>query len=215
MYYITGRYKVFGDALQLYGDVMYSNTKQDNALAPSPFSIALGGYSNPNLFIPNIDPRTGQPFGPLNGTVPGLAPVNGGFGNFSIAAQQSIIQNSPFNPFPGRQGFNPVTGAYTNPLGSLTALSYRTIQELGNRRTFFDHDYYRYVTGVNGDFDFKDNAFISRFGYDSGFVYERFDEQRIYSGDATRGGIYNEIIAGNFDPFIGETAPVAGIAPIY
>ena len=39
-YYVTGRYKVFGDGLQLYGDIMYAKTKQDNGLAGSPFSSA-------------------------------------------------------------------------------------------------------------------------------------------------------------------------------
>jgi iron complex outermembrane receptor protein len=39
MYYITGRYKIFGDGLQLYGDIMYSKVKQDNGLAGAPFSI--------------------------------------------------------------------------------------------------------------------------------------------------------------------------------
>ena len=37
MYYVTGRYKIFGDGLQLYGDIMYSHTKQDNGLAGAPF----------------------------------------------------------------------------------------------------------------------------------------------------------------------------------
>ena len=39
MEYISGRYKVFGDALQIYGDMMYSHYRQDNALAGSPFFI--------------------------------------------------------------------------------------------------------------------------------------------------------------------------------
>jgi outer membrane receptor protein involved in Fe transport len=222
MYYVTGRYKIFGEGLQLYGDVMYSKAKQDNGLAPSPFTIILDSYGNPNLFVPLMDPRTGQPFGYLTPPTVRNPTTLAEFTKFSNAAQRAIIQNSPFNPFPGRQTFTPspvpgtpLGGNYVSPTGTLTSLSYRTIQELGNRRSFFDHDYYRYVAGVNGDFNFHDSGFISRLSYDSGFVYERFDEQRTDSGDATRGGIYREIIAGNFNPFIGQFAPVTGVAPIY
>ena len=38
MYFVTGRYKIFGEGLQLYGDIMYSKTKQDNGLAGAPFA---------------------------------------------------------------------------------------------------------------------------------------------------------------------------------
>jgi iron complex outermembrane recepter protein len=39
MEYVSGRYNVFGDALQVYGDMMYSHYRQDNGLAGSPFPI--------------------------------------------------------------------------------------------------------------------------------------------------------------------------------
>jgi iron complex outermembrane receptor protein len=169
MYYVTGRYKIFGEGLQLYGDVMYSHTKQDNALAGAPFTLST-----------------------LNGA-----------GTRGLAEARASI----FNPFGN----------------SLASVRYRTEQELGNRRSFFDHDYQRYVVGLNGDFNFKDNAFISRFGYDTGFVYEHFQEQRIDSGDATRSAINNNIApvgfsatsTGLFDPFIGQAAPTIGNAPTY
>jgi iron complex outermembrane receptor protein len=151
-YFVTGRYKIFGEGLQLYGDIMYSNVKQDNGLAGSPFAVA-----------------------------------------------GADAQASPFNPF----GQN------------LSNVRYRTVTELGLRRSFFDHDYYRYTAGINGDFTIKDNGFISRFGYDSGFVYERYDEQRIDAGDAQFTPLAAEIAAGNFDPFIGQAAPTAGTAPTY
>ncbi len=151
-YYVTGRYKVFGDALQLYGDVMYSKTKQDNGLAASPFALPA-----------------------------------------------SVAQSSQFNPF----------GT------DVTQVRYRLVNELGLRKSFFDSDYYRYTAGVNGDFNFKDNGFISRFGYDSGFVYERYDNLRIDAGDAQFTPLAAEIAAGNFDPFIGQAAATAGVAPIY
>src|SRR5205807_1550835 len=68
-------------------------------------------------------------------------------------------------------------------------------------------------------------------GYDTGFVYERFDELRVDSGDATRTKI-KQAIAGTltradgspldptgtpifFNPFIGQNAPVIGFAPTY
>src|SRR3954462_8378768 len=108
MYMVTGRYKIFGDGLQIYGDIMYSKVKQDNGLAGAPFTL-----SNANT-------------------------------------RRSEARASVFNPF----GNN------------LNSVSYRLEQELTNRRSFFDKDYYRYVVGINGDFNFPNNDFISRFGYD-------------------------------------------------
>ena len=157
-YYVTANYKVFGDGLQLYGDILYSHLTQDNGLAAAPFAIT-------NAFN-------------------GLTEVNA----------------SPFNPFPD---------------GSVTQLRYRLANDLGPRRSFFDKDAWRYVAAVKGDFNFTDNSFISHFGYDSGFVYERFNEVETDSGDATRTGIIAAIASGQFDPFIGQTAPTSGIAPIY
>jgi outer membrane receptor protein involved in Fe transport len=149
MYFVTGRYKIFGDGLQIYGDIMYSKTKQDNGLAASPFAVSGA--------------------------------------------------NSPYN----------AQGAFLNNV------RYRTVQELGLRKSFFDHDYHRYVVGFNGDFNFKDNGFISRFGYDTGFVYEQFQEQRIDAGDAQFTPLDAEIAAGNFNPFIGQSAPITGTAVTY
>src|SRR3954464_1585313 len=40
MYMVTGRYKIFGDGLQIYGDIMYSKVKQDNGLAGAPFTLS-------------------------------------------------------------------------------------------------------------------------------------------------------------------------------
>ena len=167
MYYVTGRYKVFGEYLQLYGDIMYSKVKQDNGLAGAPFAITS------------------------------LNPTGAGSGLIEARASQ-------FNPFGN----------------DLTSVRYRLEQELGPRRSFFDKDFYRYTAGVNGNFNIKDNGFISQFGYDAGYVYERFDELRIDSGDATRTGIRGAI-AGTlvpgvfFNPFIGQNAPPIGFAPTY
>jgi iron complex outermembrane receptor protein len=177
MYVVTGRYKVFGEGLQLYGDIMYSKVKQDNGLAGAPgtFNSALNGLNE--------------------------------------------VRQSSFNPF----GNN------------LTSVGYRFQQEIRNRRDFFDKDYYRYVAGIQGDFNIKDNGFISHFGYDSGFVYERLNYQRVDSGDARR-SYARALIApavgfvpnpaspipgiplanrGSFNPFIGIAAPITGTAPIY
>src|SRR4051812_49932610 len=93
MYFVTGRYKIFGDGLQLYGDIMYAKTKQDNGLAAAPFTLS-------NAF------------------------------NGRTEARASI-----FNPF----GNN------------LNSVAYRTVSELGLRRSFYDRDYHRYVAGINGD----------------------------------------------------------------
>ena len=183
-YFVTARYKVFDDALQMYGDVLYAKTKQDNGLAPAPFTIPAASYQNGALGIFNGRDATGR--------------LNGSLDN-SNAAQLAIIRNSPFNPF----GNN------------LTQLRYRLVEELNNRRTFYDYDFYRYVAGVKGNFSFTGNNFLSYLGYDAGAVYERADYLRVDSGDATRGGIYSEIISGAFNPFIGQNAPVAGTVPTY
>jgi iron complex outermembrane receptor protein len=153
MTYVTGRYKVFGDALQVYGDMLYTHERQKNSLAGSPFF--LGG------------------------------------------AEADL---SPFNPFGD---------------GEVLLLQYRLQQELGNRLSTFDKDYWRWVIAVKGDIDFAGNDWISHLGYDSGFVYERFEEQEIDAGDATFSGIVNQIAAGVFNPFIGQNAPPVGVAPIY
>ena len=107
---------------------------------------------------------------------------------------------------------------FTPAGATLTSVRYRLQKELGGRRSFFDSDYQRYVAGVNGDFNIKDNAFISRFGYDAGFVYEDYQQQRIDTGDARRSlirqGIAGTLIPGVFfNPFIGQNAPLTGFAP--
>ncbi len=160
--YVTGRYKIFGDALQVYGDMLYTKRKQDNGLAPSPFAFNT---------------------------------VANGLGD---------AQNSPFNPFGN----------------ALTIVSYRTVQEAGLRRSFFDYDYYRWTVGLNGNFTFTGNGFISYLGYDTGMVYERGDYKRVDSGDMTRGGVRAGLRGDGpsgafFNPFIGLSAPVSGQAPTY
>ena len=92
------------------------------------------------------------------------------------------------------------------------------MQELGNRRSFFDFDFYRYVIGINGSFNIKDNDFINQLGYDTGFLYERQDNIQTDSGDAKRSVIVDAIdgidLDGDgveetfFNPFIGQSAPV-------
>jgi hypothetical protein len=64
---------------------------------------------------------------------------------------------------PGR--WTPTADNATTQLRSISIVS---VQELGNRRSFYDFEYYRYIVGFNGNFDIKDNQFISNFGYDTG-----------------------------------------------
>jgi hypothetical protein len=170
--YASGRYKIFGEGLQVYGDVFYGHSKQDNGLAPAPFNLGL-----------------------------------------------AVVNRSPFNPFfTGPVGGLPTA---TNTDDQLRSVSYRLVQELGNRRSFYDFEYYRYVVGFNGTFDIKDNQFISNFGYDTGIVYENTDQIRTDSGDAQRPIIEDGVngLNGNtgpyFNPFIGQFAPTVGVAPTY
>ena len=157
MEYISGRYKVFGDGLQVYGDMMYSHYRQDNGLAGSPFFIA--------------------PF--TNGLPEARA--------------------SMFNPFGDR----------------LEMVLYRLQQALGNRLITFDKDWWRWGIGAKGDLNFVGNAFIDRLGYDVGITYERFDDTEIDAGDAMRSKMVEQIALGRFNPFIGQNAPLIGVAPTY
>jgi len=168
--YVSGRYKVFGDALQVYGDMLYTHYRQSNALAGAPFN-------------------TGR----------------------------AAARSSPYNPF-GIDNTEFFPDGTPNPnfgQNALTNVSYRLQQELGNRTNVFDKDLWRWVIGANGEFTFADNAFISRMGYDTGIVYERFDVVNTLGGDAQFTPLAEEIAAGNFNPFIGQNAPTSGVAPIY
>ncbi len=106
-------------------------------------------------------------------------------GNGVMEGDLPLVQQSQFNPF----GNN------------VTEIRYRLQQDLGNRRSFFEKDAWHYIGGIKGDFNFTDNAFISHFGYDTGFVYDRFDEEEIDSGDATESGIDQEISGWQFQYF--------------
>ena len=175
-YFVTGRYKIFGEGLQLYGDFIHSKQKQDNGLAASPFNLGA-----------------------------------------------AVSNRSPFNPF----FTGPVGGAptATNADDQLRSVSYRLVQELGNRRSFYNFDNYRYVIGLNGNFNIKDNDFINQLGYDTGLLYERTDLIRTDSGDAQRPVIEDGVdgidLDGDgvndtfFNPFIGQSAPTVGVAPTY
>ncbi|MBA3881597.1 MAG: TonB-dependent receptor [Chthoniobacterales bacterium] len=162
--YVTGRYKIFGEGLQVYGDMLYSKRKQENRIAPSPFILFAG------------PPRAIGINSPLAGGI-----------------------RSPFNPFGD----------------DLSNVRYRTIRELGTRLSFFDYDYFRYTVGLNGNFTFTGNNFISYLGYDAGLVYDRGDFREVNENDAVTSLLVNEINAGNFNPFIGIQAPLAGLAPTF
>lgn len=157
MEYLSGRYKIFGDRLQVYGDMMYSHYRQDNALAGSPFIIA-----------------------PFTNGLP--------------EARASI-----FNPFGDR----------------LEWVLYRLQQALGNRLTTFDKDWWRWGIGAKGDLNFVGNPFVGRLGYDAGITYERFDDTETDAGDAVSSKIVEQIVLGRFNPFIGQNAPLIGVAPTY
>jgi iron complex outermembrane receptor protein len=55
MEYISGRYKIFGDALKVYGDMLYSHYRQDNALAGAPifFNPFANGFPEAQASIFN------------------------------------------------------------------------------------------------------------------------------------------------------------------
>ena len=72
-YFVTGNYKVFGDGLQIYGDLLYAKTKQDNGLAPAPFIIPEARYQNAALGIFNGRDATGRLNGSLDNSEDGSA----------------------------------------------------------------------------------------------------------------------------------------------
>ncbi|MBS0657083.1 MAG: TonB-dependent receptor [Verrucomicrobia bacterium] len=185
--YVTASYNVFGKAMVAYADMLYAKTKQDNGLAPAPFTLNAGTRR-----FNNGDGPTGFVTNPRDG-----------------------VELSPFNPF---GIFNSPTAAVNpgpSPSRQLTAVQYRLVDELGNRRSFFDSDTWRYTFGLKGEFVFKNNPFIDFLNYDGGMVYERSDNLRIDRGDAQRSLIVAALAAGQFNPFRGLGSPVAGTAPVY
>ena len=166
-YYIASRYKVFGEGLQLYGDMMYAKTKQDNGLAGAPFGI--------NIATANA---------------------------------------SPYNPFIGTSNDDPAVSA-TYSDNQLRSVLYRVHRETGLRSSYFDYDYWRYTFGVNGDFNAKDNQFVSNWGYDAGYIFHRTDQLRIDRGDLQATPLFAEIAAGNFNPFVGTSGALSGTINTY
>lgn len=164
--YVTGSYNIFGKAMTVYADMLYAKTKQDNGLAPAPFTLT----------------------------------------------RADNVHLSPFNPFGNFA--SPSAGGPT-PSRNLTQVQYRLVDELANRRSFFDSDNWRYTFGLKGEFVFKNNPFIDFLNYDGGMVYERSDNLRVDRGDAQRSIIVAEMAAGRFNPFRGLGSPVAGTAPIF
>ncbi|MGI8891097.1 MAG: TonB-dependent receptor domain-containing protein [Chthoniobacterales bacterium] len=145
---------------------------------------------------------------------------------YSHLTQDNGLAPAPFTISNPNNGLTEVQASIFNPFGNATQqVRYRLVNDLGSRRSFFDKDATRYSGGLKGDFNFTGNAFISHFGYDTGFVYDRFNEVETDSGDATRTGILNGITGidttgdGNpdlfFNPFIGQNAPVRGTAPTF
>ena len=140
MNYVTGRYKVFGDALQVYGDMMYTHERQNNALAGAPF-------------------------------------------NTGADAQQS-----PFNPFPVDDREFLADGVTPNDnfgRSIVTNVSYRLQQELGNRLSTFDKDYWRWVVAVKGDLDFAGNDWISHLVMTAALFMSATRRKKSTAGDAT------------------------------
>ncbi|HSH40276.1 MAG TPA: TonB-dependent receptor [Chthoniobacterales bacterium] len=83
------------------------------------------------------------------------------------------------------------------------------------RQSFFDYDFYHYIAGFNGNFTFTGNNFVSFLGYDTGLVYDRGDRLEVNTGDFRRTPLQAEVAAGNFNPFRGINAPIAGTATTF
>lgn len=121
-----------------------------------------------------------------------LAPSPGAFG-------AGIVRLSPFDPFVGQ-----VEATEDNPTGTTLGTTRYRLLELGPRRNTFDHRYYHFVGGVKG-------TFLKNFNYDFAFVHDEDKTVQTLSGDAQYSLLTNEIIAGNFNPFIGVNAPKTGV----
>src|SRR5947209_17890797 len=104
--------------MQIYGDILYAKTKQDNGAAPSPFSIT------------------------------------------NTANGRNTARASIFNPFGNRP----------------QNVRYRTVQELGLRRSLYDRDSWRYTAVLDADFDLQANTTRIPFGSDTGLFYARLDQ---------------------------------------
>ncbi|MEP6821347.1 MAG: TonB-dependent receptor [Chthoniobacterales bacterium] len=143
---------------------------------------------------------------------------------YSHLTQDNGLAPPPFSLTNRFNGLREAQMSIFNPFGdALQSVAYRLVNELGSRRSFFDKDATRYSGGLKGDFNFTGNSFISHFGYDTGFVYDRFNEVETDTGDAQRSGIVAGI-AGipqavgptlYFNPLIGVNAAPRGTAPTY
>ncbi len=233
-YYGAFDYKLLGDnRAVIYGAAYYSNTRQDNGLAPAPFSLTSGSVRPLGGVFPLVAVRD------ANGVV--IVPSAAGTGGDGVNL-------SPFNPFPTN-----ITTPLTSPSNAaasntirpqLTRVRYRLVQESGNRRSGYDHKFYRFEAGLKGDFTFKGNSVLGSFNYDFGAVYEEDKLVRTDTGDAKRSGIVAQILppgalseailtrqatangfsagqlaeaialnrqfGGTFNPFIGTGAPSTG-----
>ncbi len=223
-YYGAFNYKPFADKrMEIYGDMIYSNTRQDNGLAPSPFSLSVGNV---------------LPVGPL-------------FLAGSAGTAGDGVNLSPFNPFPtnvatptAQLPFAPGSTTTRVARNLLTSVPYRLVAESGNRRSGFDHKFYRYEGGVKGEFTLKGSPVVGLLTYDFGTLYEEDKQVRTDGGDASRSAIVaqtlppgalseailrrqytgarldralalNRQFGGTFNPFRGENAPSIGTATTY
>ena len=155
MYYVTGRYKIFGEGLQLYGDIMYSHTKQDNALAGAPFAVAGT--------VAETDPGTVSLRRMLRPSV-------------RLAPSDNAV--SP-----------PATGTGQPQIFLRQRLSIATSSEL-------------MVTSTSRITASSAALAMTRASFTRACKYPRID-----SGDAQFTPLFAEIVAGNFNPYIGQNAP--------
>jgi outer membrane receptor protein involved in Fe transport len=194
-YYTTGRLKIFDDMLQMYGDVLYTKSKQNNGLAAAPFALGAGfsdRYNNPaepafsgsndvslSPFNPFLDPDKAAGPGVALSTDNQLRQIR--YRLVNDLGPRRTLYDADYQRFTlGFDGqFNMTNNQFVSNWGYDTALVYGTYQNI------------RVDSG-----DAKQSTIIDA----------------IVNGvDANGDGVVDYY----FNPFIGQNAPVTGTANTY
>ena len=214
-YYGAFQYKPFADGrLVFYGDALAAETRQDNGLAPSPFTLTTGVFPAP---VPQTTPAT-----PAGGAAALQSSPFNAFGNTLSNVRYRFVDelnnrrtgyDTKFYRFTaGLRGDIPIKGnnfisAFNYDFGVVYDESKQVRTDNGDaRRSLIIAQYLpaNYIAPVNPA---NPNA-------------PRATAASILSGLTSGANLANAIalnqqFGGTFDPFLGINAPKSGTAPIY
>ncbi|OAI42848.1 hypothetical protein AYO41_03435 [Verrucomicrobia bacterium SCGC AG-212-E04] len=205
-YYGAFSYKLFGNnSAILYGDMMYTETRQDNGLAPSP----LSSLSNFGLMGAGGTPAQGRaavasspfnPFGTFRAPGGDVRPltINARYRLEDESGNRRIGYDARYYRFEG--GLRGEFNFKGNILGSMN-------YDLG-----VVYEQYKQIDTDNGDALFS--GLLGQ--YLPNTQASRDTLARLFTGSRLAFGLrMNQQFGGTFNPFIGYAAPRSGTAPVY